>query len=113
MSRIKSEEIARRFARRNGCTLGVARTVVQQIVSIIDDALISGEHVCLTGLLTLSVTDRERCVRNPVTGEKAVVVRANLRAVPLKGFRTRLNQAHGAIEWKNTPSSQTNNPPEK
>lgn len=63
---MKKDDLARKLSRELFCTQGAALRMINKTIQIIEDALVDGEKVQLTGFGTFEVKNRApRMGRNP------------------------------------------------
>ena len=70
MATINKTELARAVAEDTGLTNGQAKEAIEATLQQIENALISGDEIALSGFGRFAVSDRSaRTGRNPQTGE--------------------------------------------
>jgi DNA-binding protein HU-beta len=71
---IQRAELAARLAAESGVTAADAEAVLAALTPVLAAALAAGESVRLTGLMSISTSDRpQRTGRNPRTGEQITI----------------------------------------
>ena len=70
MSKIGTQEFARRYAKKYKQGIAHANSIVKNIMELIQETLVGGEDITFTGVVSLAVKERaEREGKNLLTGK--------------------------------------------